>query len=160
MALATHAITLRPVGPRDEDILLAVYASTRAEELMLVSWGERQREAFLRHQFTAQAAHYREHYAGASYDVIEVDGEAVGRFYVARWDDEIRVMDIALLPEHRGAGIGTSLLQDVLAEGARTDKKVSIHVEPHNPARRLYERLGFQPVAEHGLYLLLEARPA
>src|SRR5215211_5883167 len=117
-------------------------------------------EAFLRRQFEAQDAHYREHYDGASFDVIEVDGEPAGRLYVARWEDEIRIMDIALLPEQRGAGIGTRLLRDLLDEGRRTGKRVSIHVEKHNRALRLYERLGFAPVADRGVYLLLERPPA
>jgi ribosomal protein S18 acetylase RimI-like enzyme len=158
MALAAPPITLRPAGPGDEAFLFAVYAGTRAEELALVDLSDEQKDAFLEHQFAAQSAHYREHYTNASYDVIELDGEPVGRLYVARWEDEIRVMDIALLPEHRGAGIGAQLLSDLLAEGAEAGKNVSIHVEINNPARRLYERLGFVPVADKGVYVLMEAR--
>ena len=158
MTVAMSTITLRPAGPADEGFLLAVYASTRADELALVDWSDAQKKAFVHQQFTAQSAHYRD-YTGASYDVIEVDGEPTGRLYVARWEDEIRIMDIALLPEHRGAGIATRLLGELLAEGAEAGKKVSIHVERQNPARGLYERLGFVPVEERGVYLLLEARP-
>jgi ribosomal protein S18 acetylase RimI-like enzyme len=124
-----------------------------------VAWGDGEKEAFLRQQFDAQDAYYREHYDGASFDVIEVDGEPAGRLYVARWEDEIRIMDIALLPEHRGAGLGTRLLRELLAEGARSGRRVSIHVEKHNRALRLYERLGFVAVADRGVHLLLEARP-
>ena len=90
--------------------------------------------------------------------MIEVDGEPAGRLYVARWEDEIRVMDIALLPEHRGAGIGTRLLRDLLDEAEASGKKVTVHVELNNPALTLYQRLGFRPVAERGVYLLLETR--
>lgn len=159
MTLTTHAIALRQVEPRDDEFLLSVYASTRAEELAVVDWPEGQKDVFLRHQFAAQTTHYHEHYTGASFDVIEVDGERAGRLYVARWDDEIRVMDLALLPDWRGAGIGTQLLGELLAEAAAGGKKVSIHVEAENPARRLYERIGFVPVGEHGVYLLLETTP-
>ena len=159
MNAVTPTLTLRPAGPADEAFLLAVYASTRQAELALVPWSEEQKAEFLRGQFEAQTAHYREHYTGVSYDAIELDGRPVGRLYVARWDDEIRIMDIALLPEHRGAGIGTRLLRDLLGEAAETEKRVTIHVEASNPALRLYERLGFRPVKERGPYLLLEARP-
>lgn len=122
-------------------------------------WSDAEKDAFLRHQFDAQDAHYREHYVGASFDVIEVDGEPVGRLYVARWEDEIRIMDIALLPEHRGRSVGTQILRGLLEEGALTGKRVSIHVEMNNPALRLYERLGFVQAAVHGVYLRLDASP-
>jgi len=122
-----------------------------------VPWSDDAREAFLRGQFDAQDAHYREHYERASFDVIEADGVPVGRLYVARWEDEIRIMDLAILTEHRGAGIGTRLLHNLLDEAGHSGRRVSIHVEKHNPALRLYERLGFLPVTDEGVYLLMEA---
>ncbi|MDX6481054.1 MAG: hypothetical protein QOG85_1564 [Gaiellaceae bacterium] len=155
-----RGVQLRPVTPDDRHFLLRVYASTREEELRLVDWSDDQKAAFVQQQFDAQDAHYREHYDPATFDVIEVDGEPVGRLYVARWEDEIRIMDIALVPAHRGRGIGSALLRDLLDEGARSGKRVSIHVEMNNPAVRLYERLGFAPIEERGVYLLLEATPA
>jgi ribosomal protein S18 acetylase RimI-like enzyme len=151
--------TLRPVGATDDAFLRRLYASLREDELALVSWDEATKEAFLRQQFDAQDTYYRGHYDGATYDVVEDDGEPAGRLYVARWVDEIRIMDIALLPEYRGAGIGTTLIQELLDEGARTGKRVSIHVEKHNPALRLYERLGFEPAADRGVYILMEVTP-
>jgi len=159
MSVSAPSLTLRPAVPSDADLLRRVYASVRTEELALVPWSDAEKDAFLRHQFDAQDAHYREHYVGATFDVIEVDGEPVGRLYVARWEDEIRIMDIALLPEHRGRGVGTQILRGLLEEGALTGKRVSIHVEMNNPAVRLYERLGFVQAAVHGVYLRLDASP-
>jgi ribosomal protein S18 acetylase RimI-like enzyme len=150
---------LRPVGVDDREFLLRVYASTREEELRLVDWSDEQKATFVRQQFEAQDAYYREHYHAATFDVIEIDGEPAGRLYVARWDDEIRIVDIALLPEHRARGIGTSLLRELLEEAASSRKRLSIHVELNNPARRLYERLGFVSVEERGVYVLMEAAP-
>jgi ribosomal protein S18 acetylase RimI-like enzyme len=91
--------------------------------------------------------------------VIEVDGARAGRFYVDRRSDDIRIVDITLLPEYRARGIGTALIGALLDEAAGCGQRVSIHVERNNRARRLYERLGFDEVAEHGLYFLMEARP-
>jgi len=150
---------LRPVTPDDRDFLLRVYASTREEELRLVDWTDEQKTAFVEMQFEAQDAYYREHYDPATFDVIEVDGEPAGRLYVARWEDEIRIIDIAILPEHRGHGVGTALLRALLDEAGAAEKRLSIHVELNNPAQRLYERLGFAPVEEHGVYRLMEATP-
>lgn len=151
------AYRLRPARAEDRDFLLRVYASTREEELRLVDWSDDQKAAFVGMQFDAQDSYYREHYEPATFDVIEVDGEPAGRLYVARWEDDIRIIDIALLPEYRGRGIGTALLRELLDEAAACAKRLSIHVEVNNPARQLYERLGFVPVEERGVYLLMQA---
>jgi ribosomal protein S18 acetylase RimI-like enzyme len=143
---------LRPVEPDDREFLYRVYASTRTEELAVVPWDERQKDAFLRAQFDAQDAWWRENYRDASFDVVVVDGEPAGRLYLHRGETEIRIVDIALLPEHRGKGVGSALLRGVIAEG----KRVTIHVERMNPALRLYERLGFTVAEDKGVYLFLE----
>lgn len=143
----------------DEELLYEVYASTRQEELAHVDWEDGAREAFLRQQFTAQHQWYTEQYEGASFDVIVVDGRDAGRLYVARWSREIRIMDIALLPDHRGRGVGSALLSDLMAEAAASGKPLTIHVERLNPALRLYLRLGFAPVEDKGVYLLLRWSP-
>jgi ribosomal protein S18 acetylase RimI-like enzyme len=152
-------VALRPVEPGDEEFLYRVYASTRQEELAQTGWEEAQKESFLRMQFDAQSRYYREHYTEAKFSVILADGRPAGRLYVARWPEEIRIVDIALLPEHRGARIGTSLLRDLISESEESGKPLSIHVERFNPALRLYERLGFRKVADKGVYFLMERSP-
>ena len=149
-------LVLRPVTPADEPFLLRVYAGTRAEELAAVPWTAEEKAAFVAHQYAAQSAHYAQHYTGLSADVILVDGRPAGRLLVARWEREIRIVDLALLPEFRGAGTGGRLLERLIAEADEADKLLSIHVERHNPALRLYERLDFRPVADEGVYLRLE----
>ena len=150
---------LRAVADADRAFLIDLYASTREEELAHVAWDDATKRAFIEHQFSGQDAHYRANYPGAALDVIEVDGERAGRLYVFRGKSDIRIMDIALLPAFRGRGIGTELLRSLMAEADASGRKLSVHVEANNPARTLYQRLGFAPVGEHGVYLLLE-RPA
>jgi GNAT superfamily N-acetyltransferase len=116
-------------------------------------------DAFLRQQFSAQHQWYTEQYKGASFDVILVDGNAVGRLYVARWPEEIRIVDIALLPDHRNRGIGTSLLAGLIDEASAASRPLTVHVERFNPALNLYQRLGFVPVADQGVYLMLQWSP-
>jgi ribosomal protein S18 acetylase RimI-like enzyme len=111
-------------------------------------------------QFDAQDAWWHENYAEATFDVILADGEPAGRLYVHRGRSEIRIVDIALVPEHRGNGIGTRLLEELLAEGDAGGKSLTIHVERMNPALRLYERLGFSVAEDKGVYLFLERPPA
>jgi len=125
----------------------------------VVPWDDAQREAFLRSQFEAQHAWWRENYAEASFDVIVADGEPVGRLYVHRGETEIRIVDIALLPEYRGDGIGTRLLHELLDGADAAGQSVTIHVERMNPALRLYERLGFALAEDKGVYLFLERPP-
>lgn len=151
-------IALRPIREEDMEFLFRVYASTRQEELAPVPWSEEMKEAFLRQQFAAQHAYYQEHYAGAAFDVILWDGVAAGRWYVARWTDEIRIVDIALLPEYRGRGVGTRLVGEILAEAGRKGLPVCIHVERDNPAHGWYCRLGFRDVSDHGVYRRMEWR--
>lgn len=150
------AVTLRPVGPEDQSFLLRVYASTRADELAPVPWTDEQKAAFVAHQFAAQTAHYAEHYKGVTADIVLVDGVPVGRLYVARWESEIRIVDIALLPEGRGRGIGSALLQGLIEESESAGKPLTVHVERQNPALGWYERLGFRVAADKGVYLFLE----
>src|SRR5215831_17926355 len=149
-------VSFRPIRPDDETFLYEVYASTRTEELAVVDWDEAQKAAFLHMQFAAQHQFYQEHYTKTDFLVILRDAVSVGRLYVARWQDEIRIVDIALLPPYRHAGIGTAILRDLLAEAAIAHKPVRIHVEQCNPALRVYARLGFAPIADKGVSLFME----
>jgi len=151
--------SLRPAGPGDAEVLYRIYASTREEELAVVPWDAPTKEAFLRMQFTAQDTYYHANFPQASYDLV-MDGEQVlGRLYLDRGERAWNVIDIALLPEHRGKGIGSRLMAEVLAAAGAAAKPVEIHVERFNRARRLYDRLGFRQIADQGVYLLLQWRP-
>jgi|SRR5271165_542276 len=153
---ASDSHWLRAATSVDDQFLRAVYAGTRAEELARVPWSEEQKRAFTDMQFAAQDADYRRNYPDARYSIIEVHGVPVGRLYVDRCEKEIRIIDIALLPEHRRAGIGTKLLRELQDEARKTGKALTIHVEKLNPALRLYHRLGFRQVEDQGVYLFLE----
>ena len=149
-------ITLRPVDSNDYDFLVEVYGSTRAEELALVPWTTEQQQLFVRSQFAAQQDHYAKKYPTASHDVIMSGDRPVGRLYVARLDQEIRIIDITLLPAERNAGIGSYLIKQLLDEAKRSGKVTRIYVEEFNPSLRLFERLGFSPSEQQGIHLLLQ----
>jgi ribosomal protein S18 acetylase RimI-like enzyme len=156
---APDSASLRVSNGSDREFLYSVYAATRTEELARVPMSAEEKERFLRQQFEAQDHSYRSNYPGAEFLIIVVDGKDAGRLYLHRRPDEIRIMDIALLPEYRGRGIGTGLLNRILQEGGTTSRTVTIHVEVFNPAMRLYQRLGFSKVAENDVYWLMEWRP-
>ena len=141
-------LTLRPEQNDDLEFLQRLYATTRADEMALVDWSPEEKGLFLQSQFDAQHSYYLENYKESRFDVIEQAEVAVGRLYVARWPDEICIIDIALLPKHRGQGLGGKILQAILDEAETAGKSVSMHVDINNPALRLYERLGFKPTGE------------
>ena len=152
-------ITLRPVGPDDYEFLLHVYGSTRAEEMAMVRWSDEQRRVFIQSQFNAQQDHYRNHYPTGNHSIILVGGRQVGRLYVARLEEEIRIIDITLLPSERNSGTGSYLLRHLLDEAKLSGKSARIYVEQFNPSLRLFERLGFSSTQQHGIHLLMEWCP-
>jgi GNAT superfamily N-acetyltransferase len=152
---AAAGLSFRRYADDDLPFLLGLYRSTREEELARTDWSDEQKTAFVTMQFTAQHAHYQEHYADMDRLVILRAGEPAGRLYLARWEREHRIVDIALMPNHRRHGLGTALLQDLQDEAAAAGKAVTIHVEQFNPALELYRRLGFAPVEDKGVYLLM-----
>ncbi len=153
-------IALRRVTPADYEDLLRVYASTRAAELAQVTWwDEAQKLAFCRSQYDAQKAEYDERYPNAVYDVILIDGQVAGRLWVGRDDVEIRLHDIALLPEWQRHGVGAMLVGALIEEARVTGQKLRHMVFVLNTdARRFYERLGFEVFEELGAYLHMEWR--
>jgi len=153
-----QVITFRPVGPDDEPFLLEVYGSTRDEELALTGWDEQQRGVFLKMQLDAQHVHYRGQYPAAEYLVILMNGDAVGRVYLAQTADEIRILDITVLPEKRGAGIGTAIVEALKPVAEATDKQLGIYVESFNRSLVLFERLGFVRSGENGYSYLMRWR--
>lgn len=152
-------IAFRPMVEADLPFLASLYASTREAELAPVPWPEEQKHAFLLDQFAKQHDHYRRHYQGADYWVIERNHQPIGRVYVYRSPGEIRLMDIALLPEHRRQGLGARLLAELLDEADSSAACISLHVESDNPVKRLYERSGFVLVEQRGPYDFM-VRPA
>ncbi len=156
----SEAITLRPIRADDEALLRAVYASYRAPEMAAaaVDWTEAQRAAFLRMQFDAQHRAYQQEFSGADFLVIQAGERPIGRLYVDRREDEIRIIDIALLPGER-TGIGTRLIKQIFAEGAQTGKPVRGQVEWWNPAIRLFQRIGFRITGHTGLHYQVEWTP-
>jgi GNAT superfamily N-acetyltransferase len=133
-----------------------LYGSTRAEELERFPFSDEQKQAFIAQQFAAQTAHYEQYYPTVVRSIVELDGRPVGRFWVDHWRQEIRIVDIALIDDVRGRGIGTVLLEEVLDTARAAGKPVTIHVESFNPALRLYERLGFRHVDTNGVYHLMK----
>ena len=152
--------SLVPVTGGDADFLLELYAQTRRAEMTLVPWSDEQKRMFLKMQFDAQTAYYRERYADASFDIVKTGGKSVGRFYLAELADEIRIIDIALLPEYQGGEIHRNLIEQVLRSGDEKGKPVQIYLERLDEnATEIFAAGGFQKRDEHGIYFLWRREP-
>ena len=151
-------LAFRPIRPDDKPCLYRVFASTRPD-ITGLNLGEEEKAGLMRMQFRAQHLDYQARFNDADFLIVDLDRVAIGRLYVHRRSDEIRIIDIALLPEQRGKGIGTWLMSDILQEAQRIGKPVRIHVEQLNRALGWYERLGFAKVSDIQTHYLMEWRP-
>jgi GNAT superfamily N-acetyltransferase len=158
-AAADLGVSFRPIADEDLPFLFEVYASTRAEELAPTGWPAEMKVQFLQQQFTAQHDHYQRHYPDGEWLVLLRESDSVGRLYVEEWASQIRLIDIAILPRFRGLGLGSAILSDLREWASEKSKPLTIHVEKSNPARSLYDRMGFAFLQENGAYDLLEWRP-
>jgi len=152
---AKAGLTFRPIADTDLAFLARLFASTRADELAATPMTDAQKAAFLDSQFRAQHVHFEKHYSHAQRSVVMGGGNDIGRLYIERGPTRHAIIDIALLPECRGQGAGEVLLRDVMDEAAAAGKGVSTYVEKHNPAMRLYQRLGFVSEEDNGVYDLM-----
>ena len=152
-------VTLRAACADDEDFLFALYASTRRDEMAAWGWPAAQQEMFLRMQYAALKQRYAAEPERTRHHIIWRADAPVGRIIVIRSADEIRLADIALLPEHQSAGIGSALIQKLQEEAARDGLPVRLHVTHDNRAARFYERLGFAVTGDTGSHFKMEWWP-
>lgn len=152
-------LNLREIKDSDLLFLKKVYGSTREEELKPTGWTEEQKLGFIEFQFNAQHAYYKSVYKEALFRIIEANKTDIGRLYTWETEHQIRIIDIAILPEYRGKGIGTRILSELIQQSEKKSKKLNIHVEYFNPALKLYERLGFKKTDDTGVYLFMERLP-
>jgi GNAT superfamily N-acetyltransferase len=154
---AGGTVALRQVTAEDEEFLLAVYASSREDELAQVQWAEGQKEAFVRWQFEMQRREYDARFPDARYEVIVVDGRPAGRIWLGTDDEQLHLLDIALLKEFQNRGVGTLLLRRLMDEAAGANKFLRHMVFAlNNDAHRFYERLGFLVIEDLGGYKHME----
>lgn len=148
-------MTLRTVCPDDDAFLAVLYASTR-DDLGALGLPADQAEALVTMQHQAQRRHYEAVYPDADHAVVEVDGTAAGRLIVDRGADQVLIVDVALLPDHRDQGVGTVVVEALLREADDSGVPTRCHVALDNPARRFWERLGFTATGVDGAHIAME----
>lgn len=145
----------------DDQFLLALYESTRSAEMALVPWSDDQKRVFLKGQFEAQRTDYLARFPAAKHSIIVIDDEPIGRIWIDRRNDEIRILDIAILPRDQNAGVGTVLLEQLQHQAAEAELPLRHSVSVTNQdALRFYRRLGFCVVEDFETHVLMEWRTA
>ncbi|PJI47496.1 MAG: GNAT family N-acetyltransferase [Pseudomonas sp.] len=152
-------LQLRPIVDADQTFLRTLYATTRNHEVAQLDWPPAAIDAFLSQQFDTQHRYYQAHFPDAEFCVIEADGQPIGRAYLCWSPEHLQIIDLALLPDCCGRGIGGGLLGELLARADAQGLSVGLHVEDYNPAQRLYQRHGFECVGENGIYRKLRRPP-
>jgi ribosomal protein S18 acetylase RimI-like enzyme len=150
--LEEDGIAVRSATPADAGLICAIYGTTRDEELRQVAWTPEQKQAFTDWQSGQQEAHYALHYPNAELLLVESAGHPIGRIYVDTTASEVRLMEVTLMPSHRKQRIGTRLMEELLRYADALGRPASLHVEPFNPAKGMYERMGFVVRDTRGLY--------
>ena len=137
-------IVVRAADEGDEQFLRHVYFSTRLPEVAAFGWDDTQICAFLDMQFRVRQQSYKIQYPAAEYFIVEISGSNAGSLIVDRSGANIGLTDIAILPEYRGGGIATHLIELLQAEAASSSRPLVLSVDNGNvAARRLYEKLNF-----------------
>jgi GNAT superfamily N-acetyltransferase len=153
-------ITLRDAMPADRQFLARLYEDTRRQEISAWGWPTEQQEQFLRTQFDAQYRWYRAGFPDASDRIICAEEAAVGRILTALESGGMRLIDIALLEEHRNRGIGGKLLCQLQQDCTTRGCALCLQVLQGNPAIRLYQRLGFERSGMDPMYVQMEWLPS
>ena len=157
--LTPDGIALRPETAEDEAFLRRLNIAVRWNEFAALPLPVEQKVALLQQQYDARHKGYRADFPDADFHIVERGGVPIGRFYVRRGKREHYLVDIAILPDQAGQGVGGALLDMMLAEAAHAGAEATLRVDHLNPAKRLYLRKGFVEVEDLGLDALMRWKP-
>jgi GNAT superfamily N-acetyltransferase len=158
-ATLASSISFRSVSPEDGEFLLKLYKSSRGDDLRGLGWTEDRISEFLEMQYEAQQRLYQNDYQNDTDEIVLLDGKPAGHLSIERREDEIRCVDIALLPENRRTGIGALLIRRLQNEARGVSKPLRLRLIRFNRAVTLLERLGFVRTSETGTHFQMEWVP-
>jgi ribosomal protein S18 acetylase RimI-like enzyme len=159
MKISLSEINLRPITEEDKSFLCKVYISSREDEMGIRDWEEKERSEFLQNQFNMQHTYYMKSYKNPSFKIVLLGNVAIGRLYVERNEKEIRIIDISILKEYRGFGIGRELINCLIEESENKNIELTLHVEYYNFAKQWYKKIGFKQHGENGVYVFMIRAP-
>ncbi|HEX8663401.1 MAG TPA: GNAT family N-acetyltransferase [Beijerinckiaceae bacterium] len=150
-------LRLRSEEPRDQDFRFRLFCDSRLPEWYRVCLEPAVREALMRMQFESQTTTYAQRFPRARFDIIELEGEPIGRIVVNRPGPFIHIVDHAIVPSLRNRGLGTAIMLALMDEAAAASIPMRLKVaDANDPSLKLYRRLGFTPIEEAPFYIELE----
>jgi GNAT superfamily N-acetyltransferase len=151
---------VRPALQQDEQFVYDVAYQVMHDHLHAHLWDPNIRHALLDLQVRSKNASYAAVHPGADYAIIMQDDQPVGRMIIDRSGEFYHLVDISIVPAHRGAGIGTRLVLALCMEAETIHKSVRLYVSITNPrAAELYKRLGFRVIEDQQTDILMERSP-
>lgn len=151
LPLAARGFVLRPAAAADDPALRDLYRRHRWDEFAPLGLPDAQIRDLLGLQYDIQQQQYRARYRNPRFHVLERAGAIAGRLMLGEAEASLRILDILIEPALRGQGIAGALLAGLLDQAGRRGWPVTLHVAKGNPARRLYERLGFRVTGDVGI---------
>jgi len=145
---------LQKAAGEDESFLAELFYEVRAPEF--AGLPPEAIEPLLAMQYRAQLQDYAQKFPAAVNEIVWMDGQRVGRLLVSSSTEGIQLVDVALLERFRGHGVGTKLVGDLCRRARAEGLPLRLTVQKGNPAQRLYQRLGFEPVSGDGVHLKME----
>jgi ribosomal protein S18 acetylase RimI-like enzyme len=151
----------RMATAEDEPMLFRLFADEKAREFAPLGWSEEQLRPLLEMQYRARQVSYAQSYPAAVDTILCLeDGTPVGRCWMERQPTCYRIIDMAVLPEHRNRGIGGWALRQMQQTATLEQVALRLSVTRNNAALQLYERLGFLRAGGDELSYEMEWRPA
>jgi GNAT superfamily N-acetyltransferase len=133
--MTVAGVELRQASPADADFIYRLVEATM-RSYVEQTWGSFSEE--LNRQNIAETI------AAKNYSIIQCRGEDIGAISVERHPDCIKLSQLFILPQHQNKGIGTTLVRELASEARQSRLPLRLRVLKINPARLLYERLGFR----------------
>jgi len=157
--MADESITLRPATEDDQDFLLSLFKSSRGDDLRGLGWSEERIGEFLAMQYEAQQNFVTTDHPKLNDQIVLADGTPVGHLAVEQRPNEIRIVDLSLLPDYRNRGTGVMLIQELQTQATAAKRPLRLQVIRFNRAVGLFERLGFRRTSETGTHFQMEWLP-
>ena len=144
-----HVLNFRPATPGDAEFLYQLLKATM-REYVDQTWGWEEEW---------QRAYFHMRFDPAKNQILVLDDQDIGVISVEWREDVVHLSTLYILPAYQGRGIGTQLLTDLQAAAFREGLPMTLRVLKANPAKRLYERLGFVVVEEEEVRYTMKATP-
>jgi len=152
--------TLLPAGASDGGFLYRLFEITRGQQFAQIPLDPTQREALVRMQFGAQQTGYRDQYPESQDYIVMTGDRPAGRLWLNESAGEIAIVDISILPEYQGRGLGTAVLGRTINDAKLAAKTIRLRVDRMNfRAARLYRLLGFEVVSSDDMFEEMEMVP-